>query len=855
MDDIRKRLIVASLLHDIGKFYQRADKALVDKANELSEQSLNIAGLICPLNQNGNFGYQHTVWTHQFLSEKEPMLKGVQGLVENIYQQNSDSVFQLASFHHKPSSELQAIVSLADCWSAGIDRKQSNLEQEDGDSYGVKWGNKRYKKIPLYSVFNKIFNSDYHFAFDLHPLSIETENFFPTEIKEVSNGVSESKYADLWKQFSEEFDNLPTDSFDAFADSLIFLLKKYTWCIPSNTTDMANVSLFDHLKTTAAFADSLYVYKQYNADAFKYDGGRITIKQGCYPVILLGGDLSGIQKFIYNITSRKAAVSLKGRSFYLQLLIDSIIQRIISCADIDVTFSNVVYSSGGKFHMILPNTEKVTNAIAQLKNEFDTYIWNEFYGQLIFNLEYIPFAYNSNGGELYYEGVDANTATIGGLWQSLAEKLTLQKNKKFKNLLVEQYDNFFEVQKVGGEGGVCSVTGVESSNLISIDKKGDGEKTNVLPIVKKQIELGETLKDADFIITYTGKTPNSYLSNRSKCNISCVGVENYLFDQRELTKDDSDFRTITSVDVCRVKRINQTSFIIPIKGNGCGYGFQFYGGNKQALNRDESNKTFEQLADKSYLGILRMDVDNLGSIFINGLPEEDKSFSAYSTLSFMLDYFFSGYLNTIRERDEFRDDVNILYSGGDDVFAIGRWNKLITFAEAIREDFKKFVGRNDISISGGITIVGPKFPIAKAAEMAGDAEDSAKKYNYSSKNSLCLFCECVSWNDEFDYVKSFKDELVDLITKYDTFRSILHKFMTYYDMQKRGDISYFWHYAYSLTRYMKQYDEKKNKDISDFCERMRNKELKDKNFLRLIAIASRWAELELRFKKNNNQNI
>ena len=151
-----------------------------------------------------------------------------------------------------------------------------------------------------------------------------------------------------------------------------------------------------------------------------------------------------------------------------------------------------------------------------------------------------------------------------------------------------------------------------------------------------------------------------------------------------------------------------------------------------------------------------MDVDNLGSIFIKGLPEKDKSFSAYSTLSFMLDYFFSGYLNTIREK--YKDDVNILYSGGDDVFAIGRWDKLIEFAADIRKDFAFFVGRNDISISGGIAIVGENYPIAKAAELAGDAEDKAKKDNGAKKNSFNMFGETISWHKEFDYIVEYKEE-------------------------------------------------------------------------------------------------
>ena len=35
------------------------------------------------------------------------------------------------------------------------------------------------------------------------------------------------------------------------------------------------------------------------------------------PLLFVGGDLSGIQQFIYNISSKKAMVSLKGRSAYL----------------------------------------------------------------------------------------------------------------------------------------------------------------------------------------------------------------------------------------------------------------------------------------------------------------------------------------------------------------------------------------------------------------------------------------------------------------------------------------------------------------------------------------------------------
>ncbi len=861
MDKVREHVYLAAMLHDIGKFYQRADVTFADE--KFADNIKPLVDYICPKNEHGGFGYQHSVWTLQFLEEVSSMLKSVPGFQTNLLESNnSDSVFQLAAYHHKPSTELQALISLADWWSAGIDRTNpATYEQEDGVQADINWGRHRYKQIPLYSVFNKINSGNYKFAFGLHPLSIDEKDFFPKNVSSKSDGVSQEKYAELWKSFREELKKIPTDSFNGFSESLMYLLKKYTWCIPSNTNDMANVSLFDHLKTTAAFADCLYVYRQDHPDDFMCSNNRLSLKEGAKPVILLGGDLSGIQNFIYNIASRKAAVSLKGRSFYLQLLIDSIIQRVISHPDINATLAHVVYSSGGKFYMLLPNTEKVINTIEELKIQIEADIWKEHYGQLIVNIDYVPFSYNVKGKNLDFESqVDR---PIGELWRALADKLTAQKNRKFNNVILSEFDNMFTPQDVDKQAKICAVTGIESDSCKPIDSKEKDNKTYVLPIVKEQAELGVTLKDADYILTHKSNEENKYVRNRVKCDVHCVGIHNYLFDQLELTDDDADFRRITSADVCRVKLINKTNFLsAQLKGNKCSYGFQFYGGNKQAQIIDKEtgklrNKTFEELAGGSYLGILRMDVDGLGSIFIKGLPDEAKSFAAYSTMSFMLDYFFSGFLNTIREKNEFKDDVNILYSGGDDVFAVGKWNKLIEFAESIRENFRKFVGRDDISISGGIAIVGDKYPIAKAAEMAGEAEDTAKKYKDSAKNAFCLLGECVSWTkDEYEYVKSYKDQFVSLIKDFGLSRGILHKIMTYAetvkgnrDEKRKPDMSYLWHTAYYLTRYMA--NAKGKAAVVEFCKDLRDKQLLKEENYRLMSIAARWAELELRENNNN----
>lgn len=866
MENKRNLIYLAALLHDIGKFYQRADEPFNNKQVELSEYSKNIANALCPVNDKGKFGYQHVVWTNEFFEKVKDKLYAIPGIKENLFEVNDeDCLANLACNHHKPQSIFQSIITMADWWSAGVDRREPIEKEEAEDKLTkINWGKTRYKHIPLFSIFNIIKGGTSHYAFPLEKLDISGKEF-PKEIKKFEDGLSQEKYKALWKDFLEEFSYLPTDSINGFTESLTFLLKKYTWCIPSNTMDMANVSLYDHLKTTAAFADCLYSYYiDYECD-FKWDNTNklLTLDEKKYPVLLLGCDISGIQKFIYNIASRKAATSLKGRSFYLQLLIDSIIQRFIMHDDIKAGMANVVYSSGGKFYMLLPNTAKVQKAIEQIVSEIEREIWQQHKGKLIVNIDYIPFAYKNKTNEVDFAEAKSNEKDLGKLWKSLAEKLTEKKNKKFKNILLENYSDFFEPIPSGGDVKVCAVTGEElKKGEFTYLKDSDKVISNT---VKEQINLGETLKDVDYLITFKGNEANAnYLSNRLKHKTTIFGVANYLFDQTELTDDNADFRKITSADVSRVKRINNTKFLAaPLKGKRVSYGFQFYGGNKQAEYDSKRDRTFEELTrrekndpnSETYFGVLRMDVDGLGEIFIRGLNDDQKTFSAYATLSSALDCFFSGYLNTIREK--YKDNVNIIYSGGDDVFAVGRWDLLIAFAEDIRASFRRFVGREDISISGGIAIVNNNYPIAKAAELAGDAEHSAKQFidkKLGQKNAINFLGKTVSWNQEFDEVKSLKNELVNLITKQGMSKSILHRLMLFASIQEKNkinkeknpkyeeDLRYYWNAAYYLKRFTKD----KPAAVVTFCENLKNTMFVQPRNLEKIALAARWAELEIK---------
>lgn len=210
--------------------------------------------------------------------------------------------------------------------------------------------------------------------------------------------------------------------------------------------------------------------------------------------------------------------------------------------------------------------------------------------------------------------------------------------------------------------------------------------------------------------------------------------------------------------------------------------------------------------------------------------------------------------------------MNILYAGGDDIFVVGRWDKIIEFAEEVRNDFVDYIKKDDISISGGIAIVHPKFPIAKAAEMAGEAEDMAKAYEKEGKprkNAFCMFGRAISWDGEFTYVKDYKDSFVSMESK-GMPRAILHKIMEYATIVEKNkahksagepeDFSYLWHSAYYFTRVIDRL-KTSNPKVADFCKKLRDKELSGNadNF-NLMALAARWAELTIRMKQKQENN-
>ena len=95
------------------------------------------------------------------------------------------------------------------------------------------------------------------------------------------------------------------------------------------------------------------------------------------------------------------------------------------------------------------------------------------------------------------------------------------------------------------------------------------------------------------------------------------------------------------------------------------------------------------------LAVCRADVDNLGKAFISGFEQDSDNeeeryrfvtLSRTATFSRLMSVFFRYYINLLLSQNRYR--LNIVYSGGDDVFLIGNWSDVINVAVGLRNAFK-----------------------------------------------------------------------------------------------------------------------------------------------------------------------
>lgn len=474
MDNEREQIYLAALLHDIGKFYQRADSGSVASSHFLSPINKD-ESLFCPV-CNGNYSHKHCMWTAQFFDDFSSLFSRLLSKQSGKTDKLSD-LTMLAAGHHLKNEQLSEsgrIIKMADNYSSGMDRDTEDSLKDDQDENS--WD--AFKKKRLTSILEFINNTPQapkHLP--LKAISL-TKDSFPK-----SSFTESPDYLTLWNDFVSEFKFIQADTYRAFCETLLNLLYKYTTAIPASTINFPDVSLYDHSKTTAALAVCLYDYQKEGDKNEK-------------PFLLIGADMSGIQNYIYEIVSKYAGKNLKGRSFYIRLLSDTIVRYLLK--ELNLFQANVVYNSGGGFYIIAPNTSFVKEKLAAVTKIIERKLFEAHRTSLYIAIDSVEV---SSDALMHRNGED-----LGKIWGALFLKRDKKKYTRFADLLSDNYDLFFVPQLVGGVNKRDIITGEEfSKNEKEGKKKIDGKPLR--EISSKQIELGTVLKDTDFIVVSEENIP------------------------------------------------------------------------------------------------------------------------------------------------------------------------------------------------------------------------------------------------------------------------------------------------------------------------------------------------------------
>jgi CRISPR-associated protein Csm1 len=283
--------------------------------------------------------------------------------------------------------------------------------------------------------------------------------------------------------------------------------------------------------------------------------------------------------------------------------------------------------------------------------------------------------------------------------------------------------------------------------------------------------------------------------------------------------------------------------------------------NGQILDFDKIVK-FSKGDEK--LAALKLDVDNLGQLFRDG-KEDD-----YKKLSDALKNFFDEKLLKLIEKNGMNRHVYTVFSGGDDCFLIGCWDRIFELAIAMRNEFQTFqeqlkneiksLPKDEITFSAGIIVVHPKYPVIRLSEDVEEALSASKRAE--GKNSVTVFGKTLAWKD-FGKSKKISDQLFDLIENRDEPKNLITRIKSSdigFDALQRNASDGKIHLpkVWRLKYYLRNVQKHNEKEIGELFDEY-TKAVLDTFMKRqttnpdLYPVAARWAELLLKKNKYDNQ--
>jgi CRISPR-associated protein Csm1 len=508
---------------------------------------------------------------------------------------------------------------------------------------------------------------------------------------------------------------------------LTLILEKFGSFLSFSESDIA---LVDIAKTTAAVAAAI----ANNCETTELS--------------LIAGNLSGIQKFIYTISSEGALKSLRARSFYLELVTEEVVQQLL--IGLNLPRTNVIYAGGGNLYILADETESTKKTVEQVHQHFNEWLLDKFEGKVFLSLDLLKFPI-----------IDIATERFATHWSDITTKLTIQKYSKFAN----QISNFSQQRDSYEPCRVCHRDDIEI--LKPLNPK-EPDSVPACETCRHMFHLGSGMFGVDIIV----RSQHEDIENKvDTIPFEIAGKKVYYHLLQNWKQIVSESDTVLLVNDWTLEHYQfkffQNAFPL-LLGN---YGKQ---SEEDQANLEEGKGFMRagEMAKKSKginrVGYLRMDVDRLGEIFAKGLGN-NQTLPRLAGLSRQISYFFKVYLNSLAENRQVnfiehskhkkvevlnnakylttneRKSLVFIYAGGDDLFISGAWNEVVEFAFDVYQSFRAYTGYNpDITLSAGISIDNINAPLYQAAKSSGEAEDAAKG---NGRDSLGLFGQVFKWDE------------------------------------------------------------------------------------------------------------
>jgi CRISPR-associated protein Csm1 len=728
---------LTGLLHDIGKFLGRVSPTQLDEGSAQEP------------------GASHAKAAQQF----------IEAYVPAAFKVSPETIL----FHHKPEllqpqSEslytLTYLVRLADRLAAGETAQPETRPGQGNDlltpilsqvelKQPLSQTSSYYQPAPLQLERNGAGNS-----------LLEGNNFFILSQPPIPAQVAEA-YWSLWESGLqpdlERWKNSPSweqQSQEAYLTTLQALLRRYLSFVPSTSPwpgdedDLAgpDVSLFNHLKLTATIATCL-------AGSFSMAEIKDLSLQSEGPVaVLVRGDLSGIQGFIYRVTRPETdatfehvAKRLRGRSFYLALLEEVIAQWLIRQMELPVT--NILFVGGGQFDVLIPwqQEDKLQSCLRQLEQ----WLLDNFYGELGLQLSSVPLK-------------PADFGDMRSAYHTLNTQLESEKLRKWHNYLANP-EFFIPGQPLYHLCRTCRITPLADPGICRL--------------CEKHADMGRILPHTTHLAYVYEPGTVQWPAGSVSLSFSSLGLEVGLLERPQVEPFIRGCR-----GPARLVALNPRDSFLRSGPAEMGQEFGFLANTAPVAKIDlpVQNETvergevlpFEAMAALSSgaerIGILKADVDYLGLLFGTGLatssPAAYPTLARVMTMSSTLDLFFAGWLNNLcdrvfqgwynrqqaqaaEDRHPWWDKVTglfyVIYSGGDDLFIVGPWDETLELAQQLQADFATYACHNpNLSLSAGIVQVKPRYPVQHFATLVDGAEKQAKD---EGRARVTVFGQTVEW--------------------------------------------------------------------------------------------------------------